>query len=113
MASWDLFGKSTQKNVKGNAVMPDSVTIDLGEMLDISFAAKLHAQLKDETQNSTSVTLVSDKLARIDASCLQVLVSFTNYAKENGIKIHWDNPGQILSDSARLTGLTKMLEVSN
>lgn len=113
MASWNLFSKNTQNDSKGKDVMSDAVTIDLGEMLDISFAAKLHAQLKDEAENKKNIKFVSAGLNRIDASCLQVLVGFMSYAKEHGINIHWESPGEIITESARLLGLTDNLQFNN
>ena len=82
-------------------------------MLDISFAAKLHSQLKDDVKKNSVVKFISSDLVRIDASCLQVLTSFMTYAKENKINIHWEQPAEVLIEAARLLGLTQTLELDN
>ena len=89
--------------------MSDVVNIDFGEILDISFAAKLHSQLKDDVEKKGSVKFLTSDLTRIDASCLQVLASFMDYAKENEISVEWAQQSDVISEAARLTGLTKSL----
>jgi ABC-type transporter Mla MlaB component len=93
--------------------MSDVTSVDFGEILDISFAAKFHSQLKDDVQINSSIRFLTSELTRIDTSCLQVLVSFMEYAKENKISIEWDAPGDVIKEAARLTGLTTSLELAN
>lgn len=111
MGFWNSNKKSEQDKLETNTPATDAVKIDLGEVLDISFAAKLHSQLKDETQKNSAVNFISSDLTRVDASCLQVLVSFMSYAKENEIKIAWEAPSDVFKEAARLTGLTEILEL--
>ncbi|MFK5913921.1 MAG: STAS domain-containing protein [Woeseiaceae bacterium] len=92
--------------------MSDITTIDFGEVLDISFAAKLHAQLKDEVKENSAVQFDTSNLTRIDASCLQVLASFMAYAKENEIKVQWQAPGEVILEASRITGLSEILELN-
>ena len=89
-----------------------TVTIDFGEILDISFAAKFHTQLKEEVKNKSAVNFITSDLTRIDASCLQVLASFMGYAKENEIAVHWEKPCEVIMEATRLTGLTEILELN-
>jgi len=89
--------------------MSDVVSIDFGETLDISFAAKLHSQLKDDVGKKGRVKFLSSDLIRIDTSCLQVLASFMSYAKENEISVEWEQQSDVVMEAARLTGLTKSL----
>lgn len=93
--------------------MSDTTTIDFGEVLDISFAAKLHSQLKEEIEVNSNVSFVSSNLTRIDASCLQVLASFMNYANENNIKIEWYEPSDVFNEAVNLTGLTQFLKLDS
>ena len=93
--------------------MSDVTDIDFGEILDISFAAKLHSQLKDDVKKNTTVNFITSNLTRIDASCLQVLTSFVSYAKENDIHVQWQEPGDVVKEAARLTGLTEFLELGH
>lgn len=99
-------------NSEGDNSMEGVTKIDFGEILDISFAAKLYSQLKDEVNKNSTVNFVTSGLTRIDASCLQVLVSFMNYAKENEIKVEWSEPGDVLTEAAHLTGLSEALEIN-
>ena len=92
--------------------MSDFTTIDFGEVLDISFAAKLHAQLKDEVAENGAVQFDTSNLTRIDASCLQVLASFMTYAKENDIKVEWQEPGEVILEASRITGLSEILALN-
>lgn len=112
MGFWTTTKKSEEDKSEGEAPMSDVTTVDFGEVLDISFAAKLHAQLKDEVKKHSTVNFITSELTRIDASCLQVLASFMGYAKENEITVHWETPGDVIKDASRLTGLSDVLELS-
>ena len=111
MGIWDSLTGSKQADSKGEDVMSDATNIDFGEILDISFAAKLYTQLKEEVKANSTVNFITSGLTRIDASCLQVITSFMDYAKENEIKVHWDEPGDVVLEAARLTGLNQKLEL--
>ena len=91
--------------------MSDTTSIDFGETLDISFAAKLQAQLKDDVAKNSTVSFVTSNLTRIDASCLQVLAAFMGYAKENDITVKWQESNDVVKEASRLTGLTEILEL--
>lgn len=93
--------------------MPGTATINFGEVLDISFAAKLHTQLKDNSVIGGRVCFVSSDLTRIDTSCLQVLTSFMKYADENDIDIEWQEPSETVKEAARLTGLDHILKLDS
>lgn len=112
MGFWNTTKKSEQDKSEGEASMSDVTTIDFGEVLDISLAAKLHAQLKDEIEKNSTVSFITSELTRIDASCLQVLVSFMGYAKENEIKVEWPEASDVIKEATRLTGLTEVLELN-
>jgi len=112
MGFWSSNNKP-EKNIKeGETLMSDITSIDFGEVLDISFAAKLYAQLKDEVANNSTVKFLTSDLTRIDASCLQVLASFMSYAKENEINVQWEAPNDVIKEASRLTGLTDVLELN-
>ena len=113
MGFWNSTKKSEQEKSEGETSMSDVTTIDFGEVLDISFAAKLHSQLKDEVKSNSTVKFNTSELTRIDASCLQVLASFIGYAKQNDINVDWGTPNDILKEASRLTGLSDVLEFNN
>lgn len=113
MGLWNSTNKSEDNEEKGEVVMSEATIIDFGEVLDISFAAKLHAQLKDGAQENSTVNFITSELTRIDASCLQVISSFMRYAKENEINVQWADPGDVIIEAARLTGLIDVLEINN
>ncbi len=112
MGFWKSTKEPIQNSAEGDSDMSDVKVIDFGDVLDISFAAKLHSQLKDETTSNSHVQFDASELTRIDASCLQVLTSYMSYAKENDIKIEWINPNDVIMDATRLTGLTEILELN-
>ncbi len=93
--------------------MSETTTIDFGEVLDISRAAKLYSQLKDDVSHHSQVNFDTSELTRIDASCLQVLVSFMKYAQENEITVTWQNAGDVMLEAARLTGTTGLLQLNS
>lgn len=93
--------------------MSVTTTIDFGEVLDISFAAKLHSQLKDDIAAGSRVSFVSANLTRIDASCLQVLVSFISYASDYDIQVEWPELSDVIKEAADLTGLTPFLKLDS
>ena len=112
MGFWNSNNKP-EKNIKeGETLMSDITSIDFGEVLDISFAAKLYAQLKDEVANNSTVKFLTSDLTRIDTSCLQVLASFMSYANENEINVQWEAPNDVIKEASRLTGLTDVLELN-
>ena len=112
MGFWNSSKKSEQNESEGEAEMSDVTKIDFGEVMDISFAAKLHSQLKDEVVNNSTVSFLTSELTRIDASCLQVLTSFKSYANENEIKIEWPEVSDVIKEAAHLTGLSEVLEIN-
>lgn len=89
--------------------MSDATSIDFGEILDISFAAKLHAQLKDDVAKNSTVKFITSNLTRIDASCLQVLAAFMGYAKENDITVEWQESNEVIKEATHLMGLSEVL----
>jgi len=101
-----------EKYSKGNVSMSNVTSIDFGEVLDISFAAKFHSQLKDDVEKNSTVSFVTSDLTRIDTSCLQVLASFMSYAKENDIQVEWQEPSDVVIEAANLTGLIDILDLS-
>lgn len=113
MGFWKSTKKSEQEKSEGEMSMSDITTIDFGEVLDISFAAKLHTQLKDDVEINSTVHFITSELTRIDASCLQVLASFIGYAKQNDINVNWDTPSDVILEASRLTGLTDVLELNH
>jgi hypothetical protein len=72
MGFWSSTKPSKKEKSECEPSLPEATTIDLGQVLDISFAAKLHAQLKDEIEKNSTVNFITPELTRIDASCLQV-----------------------------------------
>lgn len=112
MGFWNLNNESDKSKLEGETSMSDVTAIDFGEVLDISFAAKLHAQLRNEVKNNSTVKFLTSELIRIDASCLQVLTGFMRYAKENDINVKWENPNDVIIEASRLTGLIDVLELS-
>ena len=91
--------------------MANAVTIECGEVLDISMAANFYSQFKSVSDN-TVVTIKDADLVRIDASCLQVLVAFSRYATEHNITINWQPGNDVVKDAAQLIGVKELINLS-
>ena len=112
MVFWKTKNKESEMEKIDGVPMSDLTIIDFGEILDISYAAKLHTQLREEVSTNSTVNFKTDNVSRIDASCLQVVASFMKYAKENDIKVIWDEPTDVLLEASKLLGLSKILELN-
>ena len=112
MGFWSSNKKTDDKKSDSKPSSDEVTIIDFGEVLDISFAAKLHSQLKDEVVKNSTVNFSTSSLTRVDASCLQMLESFMSYAKENNIDIDWGEPSDVIVEATRLTGLTNALDLN-
>lgn len=91
--------------------MANSVTVDCGEVLDISMAANLYEQLK-VVKAGDSVTFNDADLSRIDASCLQVMVAFSRFAENNQVSVHWKPGTDTAKSAAQLLGIKEFIKFS-
>lgn len=88
MGFWESRNKTENEKVDGDSSMSDMPSIDFGEVLDISFAVKLHSQFNDDVKKNSTINFITLGLTPIDASCLHVPTSFMGDVKKNDISIH-------------------------
>ena len=91
--------------------MASAVTIECGEVLDISMAANFYNQLKAVSDDS-EVNIKDADLVRIDASCLQVLIAFSQYAADHNITINWQPGTDVVKEAAQLIGVKELIKFS-
>lgn len=85
--------------------------IDCGEILDIRRAEEFKTGLINALELGKPVLLNSKKIERIDTTGLQILCTFLNDAKAQGINVEWDSPATAIKEAAQLTGLTNSLSL--
>lgn len=88
-------------------------TINLPESLTIHHIETQYGNLKISFQSITeNLKINASQVEAIDTSGLQVLLALINYATSSGKTIHWEDPTEVLSASAKQIGLTKKLQLS-
>lgn len=86
-----------------------SSKISLAVHQDISVIGNLYGRLKKCVSKQVNVNLIAEKVESIDASTLQLLLSFVRQAHNDGNSVNWQSPSQDLLDSAALIGLQEAL----
>lgn len=77
----------------------------LGESLDLEGVVKLHARLNKCAAKKTNVCINAARVAYIDTSSLQALVSFVCHVSTNGNSVKWVTPSAALLSAARLASV--------
>ncbi|NOY62514.1 MAG: STAS domain-containing protein [Gammaproteobacteria bacterium] len=88
-----------------------SQRIDLGDAVEISVAAELHARLKQALETQSSVVLDAESVEIVDTSALQVLCVFLREAHSFHIDVQWHQPSEQMLSAARLLGMTELLSL--
>lgn len=89
----------------------DMTDIDCCISLDVSLAAGLQRQLQVALDNGMPVRLQAHRVERTDTAILQLLASFMQAARRQGIAVSWERPSAALCRAARLLGLVRALEL--
>ena len=90
--------------------MTAEVEITLPEIMDIVAAELFLEDLKQAiTDDTTKVTLVTDKVERVRTPCFQIIVSAQKSLNENNGTLEIKDPSENFRDSAALLGLTSKL----
>ena len=97
-----FFSKSQTKN-------QGEITVECGDVLDISKVAEFHQQLKTALGKGGEVVLDAAELTRIDATSLQLCTAFFNDAAARKVTAKWRSPSDSLIKSAGLLGLSRQL----
>lgn len=100
--------KTCNKNTVNNAGKKLS-RITLADQQDITVISSLHGRLKKCAMKQVNVNMNAEKVESIDASTLQLLLSFVRQIQNNGNTVNWQSPSQVLLNSARQIGLQEKL----
>lgn len=103
----------------GGAAGPLVTTIECGETLDVARVAafrdqlqetlRLHRQLGAAMEGGHEVVLAADRLTRIDAAALQLLVAYFHAARGAKLSVRWASTPEPLRRAAALLGLSDEL----
>jgi anti-anti-sigma regulatory factor len=85
------------------------ITVDCGDILDISKVAEFHQQLMAALGKGGEVILDAAELTRIDATSLQLCTAFFHDAAARKVTAKWRSPSDSLIKSAGLLGLSHQL----
>ncbi|MGB5541091.1 MAG: STAS domain-containing protein [Gammaproteobacteria bacterium] len=95
--------------MEGNPRMShDNNNIVLDKILDFEVASEFCALL-NAIDVESDVTLDGSQVTSIDTSALQLLTALAIQVRNNGCRIIWVSPSELLLNTARLTGLTAQL----
>jgi anti-anti-sigma regulatory factor len=91
----------------------DTIAIACGEALGIADVADVYATLLSALAEGSSVDLDISKLERIDAAALQMLYAFSKELATQGSSLTWTMPSEAFSRSAKLLGMTELVNLEN
>ena len=95
--------------MEGNPRMShDNNNIVLDKILDFEVASEFCALL-NAIDVESDVTLDGSQVTSIDTSALQLLTALAIQVRNNGCRIIWVSPSELLLNTAKLTGLTAQL----
>jgi anti-anti-sigma regulatory factor len=63
--------------------------------------------------SNEKIILDGKQVERIDAASLQLIYSFIEEARENGVDVAWRSPSEVLTHNAKLLGMEEALQLSN
>ena len=86
-----------------------TTTILCEDSLDISSASSLHELLNDAIESGHQVSIDLTAVTKIDTSCIQLLLAFSNEAKKRHLNIDFSQDNHVLIDALRLIGLDGIL----
>lgn len=86
--------------------------VTLAKHQDISIISNLHGRLKKCANRQVGVDLNTENVESVDASTLQLLLSFVRQVRSDGNNVNWQSSSPALLDSARLIGMEDELFLS-
>jgi ABC-type transporter Mla MlaB component len=92
--------------------MPGELSIDCGEVVDISTVNELYQQLNGVLEQDGPVNLNAGAIERIDTAALQMFVCFIQEVKRRHREVHWQTPSEALLRSANYLGLKQVLQLN-
>ncbi len=95
---------------KGSDRPGGGAVIRCGGLLNISQANHLRDLLQEACGQHDVITLDLDEPEHIDTAGVQLLYSFINYSKRNGIPLQWRNVPPALHEMAAQLGMKALLQ---
>ena len=87
----------------------EKITVNCGEVLDISRVSELYAELDVVLNENSLIEMDVSKIERIDVAGIQLLISFRNQVKSSGHDVNWIAPSENFLRSVSLVGLDGQL----
>jgi anti-anti-sigma regulatory factor len=87
----------------------DSETIVLDEDLELAGAGVLLEKLRMKVAKKCSMVMDGSQVRVVDTAVLQLLVAVFRHAQQQQTQISWQQPSDVLRDSAALLGLGTLL----
>lgn len=85
--------------------------LEFGEAMDISQAADLRVRLLAMLEKCAPVVLDASAVRYVDTAAMQILAAFMREARADKIKVTWQQPSDSMCGSARLLGLSELLNL--
>lgn len=104
--------KSAKEKTSKTKKSTEGAVFKIEALQDISSVTEVQSELKALLSNS-SVILDGQQVERIDAASLQLIYSFIEEARANGVDVAWQAPSDVLSNNAKLLGMEEALQLSN
>lgn len=92
--------------------MEQEQVIECSGVLDITAVSQWCETAQAALHTGTPICLKADALQRVDAAGLQALLGLFLAAEKLAIPVQWENPSDALQQAARLTGLSRYLQLA-
>ncbi len=105
-----MASKKTTNQESSIAANENVHLVDLGDILEVGKIAGLYQRLEAALDvDEGAIELQAQRIERVDAATLQLLVVFRREATALGYSISWRGPSDSLRKAARNVGLTSSL----
>ena len=84
-------------------------SIVLPDSLDISYAAELHALLRDGLEAGEGVELQAAGVSRLDTAGVQLVAAFLHEARARSLPVQLVEPSDVLVSAAERLGLADLI----
>lgn len=86
--------------------------VDMSGSQDIVLVQSLYQQLADALESGNPVTFEVSNTERLDAAVAQLLLSFSQAARDKNQSVTWQEPSEAFMNAVRLLGLNEGLGVA-
>ena len=86
--------------------------VDMGGSQDIVLVQSLYQQLSDALESGSPVTFDVSETERLDTAVAQLLLSFSQAAREKNQSVTWQQPSDAFTSAVTLLGLSEELGIA-